>query len=183
LNNLKITKIFGFFAVFVLALFLYSVPSQAGFVINDTTGGDCSTHDWVADTKTCTLTGTVTMDVSFADNDITLDCNGNTIDGLGASQNGVSISGRKGIVVKRCIIDDWNTGIIDNGTDSTDDGFTVESGTSGFNFEHNIADDNVEFGIQDLSTGKKTAGTANTYEGNTCGGNGTNPSDPAGLCN
>lgn len=65
----------------------------------------------------------------------------------------------------------------------TNDGFKVLPSVSGFKFEHNIADNNANFGIDDASTGKKTAGTANTYEGNTCGGNTFGPSDPAGLCN
>lgn len=69
---------------------------------------------------------------------------------------------------------------ISNGNVSNE-GFDVASGVSGFKFEHNIADGNALFGIDDDSTGKKTAGTANTYEGNTCDGN-TTASFPVGLC-
>ncbi len=120
MDNLKTTKIFGFFAVFVFALFLYSVPSHAGFIISDdATGGDCeSKGSWDAATKTCTLSSTVTMGVTIADNNITLDCNGKSITGGGAFQNGVAISGKKGVVVKRCNIDGWLTGIVVNNRSS-----------------------------------------------------------------
>ena len=65
-------------------------------------------------------------------------------------------------------------------------GFLVSSTTSSYSFEHNIANDNGSsinfFGFIDNSSGNKTAGTANTYEGNTCDDNFGGGSFPDGIC-
>ncbi|HSG31707.1 MAG TPA: right-handed parallel beta-helix repeat-containing protein [Thermodesulfobacteriota bacterium] len=120
MNKITISKTLGFFAVFILALFLYSMPSHAGTISffeirDDANGGVCATadsgaHSWDADSKTCTLGQDISLHVTFSDNGLTLDCNGNTIQGTG-SNTGIIINNDKNIVVKRCTIDDWNTGI------------------------------------------------------------------------
>jgi hypothetical protein len=45
----------------------------------------------------------------------------------------------------------------------------------------NNAVSNSGWGYQDESTGSRTAGTANTYKGNTASGNTLGVSSPAGL--
>ena len=115
MDNLKITKIFGFFAVFVFALFLYSIPSNAGAPLNlidNATGGNCIIFgNWDDSTKTCTLTTNANGSaVTFIDNGITLDCDGSTIQGAGGGI-GITIDNKRNIVVKRCIVDNWSSGI------------------------------------------------------------------------
>jgi hypothetical protein len=40
----------------------------------------------------------------------------------------------------------------------------------------------TRFGILDVTTDRGTSGTGNPYSSNTCSGNGTGDSSPAGLC-
>lgn len=66
-------------------------------------------------------------------------------------------------------------------------GFVIDNNSGSLTFEQNISDNaqpgSVDgIGIIDNSTGKKTSGTANTYEGNTCDGNAGGSSSPSGLC-
>jgi parallel beta-helix repeat protein len=46
----------------------------------------------------------------------------------------------------------------------------------------NRANNNGYFGYSDFTTGSATAGTANTYSGDECTGNGSGGSSPSGLC-
>jgi parallel beta-helix repeat protein len=66
------------------------------------------------------------------------------------------------------------------------DGFAVGSTASGNTLSRNVADSNGGLGFTDGSSGSGTAGTANTYRGNTCDGenNSGSPqqSSPDGLC-
>ena len=49
-------------------------------------------------------------------------------------------------------------------------------------YEHNQITNNPGLGIEDTTKGNLTAGTANTYDSNTCSGNGAGNSSPQGLC-
>jgi len=158
LNNLKITRIFGFFAVFVFALFLYSIPSNAGAPLNlidNATGGNCIIFgNWDGSTKTCTLTtASVNSAVTFFDNDITLDCNGKTIQGSGGGI-GITIDNKRNIVVKRCIVDNWSSGIrvfnrsnnillFKNNITNCDDGIALLGSTTKSNIIDNVVDSSV----------------------------------------
>jgi len=59
-------------------------------------------------------------------------------------------------------------------------GFLVSA--TGSVFERNSSKGNGEFGIVDETGGGGTSGTANTYIGNICTGNGSGASSPGGLC-
>jgi hypothetical protein len=65
------------------------------------------------------------------------------------------------------------------------DGILVDARAAGNVFDRNRSTSNEHFGIHDLSVGGGTTGTANTYKGNVCSGNGiadSRPGGPAGLC-
>jgi parallel beta-helix repeat protein len=74
--------------------------------------------------------------------------------------------------------------IIERNTVSTSDGpgFFVDATSTGNFLRVNTALHNFTFGVEDESVGAGTGGTANSYSGNSCNGNGTAKSDPAGLC-
>jgi len=69
--------------------------------------------------------------------------------------------------------------------DSAGNGITVdEAALEPFDntIRNNISNANTGFGYSDNTTDSGTAGTENTYELNSCLGNGNGGSDPAGLC-
>jgi len=79
---------------------------------------------------------------------------------------------------------DTASNLIDHNTVSTSDGpgFFVDATSTGNFLQANKAKQNFTFGMEDESVGAGTAGTANSYSGNSCTSNGTAKSDPAGLC-
>jgi parallel beta-helix repeat protein len=62
---------------------------------------------------------------------------------------------------------------------SSSNGIQADSGTSANTFSTNMLSQNVPFDAQDSSVGLGTAGTNNTWTGNSCTGGGGNP---AGIC-
>ena len=79
---------------------------------------------------------------------------------------------------------DTSSNVIENNTVSTSDGpgIFVDVDATGNFLTKNKSTKNFTYGIEDESVGGGTGGTANTYSGNSCSGNGTAKSDPAGLC-
>lgn len=79
---------------------------------------------------------------------------------------------------------DTTNNLIDHNTASNSDGpgFFVDATSTGNFLTTNKATKNFTFGMEDESVGAGTGGTANSYSGNSCTGNGTAKSDPAGLC-
>ena len=79
---------------------------------------------------------------------------------------------------------DTASNFIDRNTVSTSDGpgIFVDATSTGNFLTKNKSTKNFTFGMEDESVGGGTAGTANSYSGNSCTGNGTAKSDPAGLC-
>jgi parallel beta-helix repeat protein len=105
------------------------------------------------------------------------------------SLNIATSNGEDGFSVEETVLGGTTTGnVFDrNIADSNqDNGFDVDSTASGnvFGnvFDRNRSTRNDDFGIRDASVGLGTGGTANTYTGNVCGGNGAVDSNPLSLC-
>jgi len=64
---------------------------------------------------------------------------------------------------------------------NTNDGFYVSVGSSGNTLSSNSADSNTGYGYQDVTSGHRTANTANTYTKDKCSLNTAGCSSPAGL--
>jgi parallel beta-helix repeat protein len=79
---------------------------------------------------------------------------------------------------------DTDSNLVDqnNVSRSEGSGIFVDDTSNGNFVTKNRSMKNDTFGIEDESTGSGTAGTANSYTGNTCTGNGSGKSDPADLC-
>jgi parallel beta-helix repeat protein len=61
-------------------------------------------------------------------------------------------------------------------------GFELGSGSSNNNLSGNVANNNTRYGYYDATAGSGTGGTANSYSGDECSGNGVWGSGPSGLC-
>jgi len=138
--------------VIVSILILGVLSSQEAFalipffdIIDDSTGGDCQLiGTWDSRTKTCTLTTDLAAtQIRFAGvNGITLDGNGHTSIGNGASgtsiEHGVRLFASTNVIVKNLNVQNYDNGIFigDNSFGNTIVGNTVS--------------DNAIFGIQTL---------------------------------
>jgi len=71
---------------------------------------------------------------------------------------------------------------VGNVGNSGDDGFHLDMTTSSNSIIGNQANFNPAYGYEDNSLGSRTSGTANTYSGDRCTGNGLFGSLPSGLC-
>ena len=75
---------------------------------------------------------------------------------------------------------DTASNVIDHNILQANDGpgLFVDATSTGNFLQTNKSKQNFTFGMEDESVGAGTAGTANSYSGNTCTGNGTAKSDP-----
>jgi len=72
---------------------------------------DCSNYGiWDELTLTCTLTQDLTQSVEITENNITLDCDSYSIDGLGTG-NGIYLWNKNGLTIKKCIITNFSYSI------------------------------------------------------------------------
>jgi parallel beta-helix repeat protein len=83
---------------------------------DDAQGGDCRAQQigiWNPATRTCTLTASQVASISIEDDGITLDGRGLMLrHGPGARQTGVTIQGRKNVVVRRLRVIGFRLGIV-----------------------------------------------------------------------
>jgi parallel beta-helix repeat protein len=116
---------------------------------------------------------------------------GSTYDGIAIQHIGGNPTGSNTVTKNTATLNGTGIGLYDtdgntimSNTVSTSDGpgIAVDDTSTGNVLTQNKATKNLTFGIEDASSGAGTAGTANTYGGNSCTGNGTAKSDPAGLC-
>ena len=109
--------------------------------------------------------------------DITLDCDGFTIDGVDTSATyGVNVTGRSNVVIRNCVTTDWAAGILlfttndslveDNSASSnTDTGIILDSGSYNNVVTGNQANSNEADGI-DVLASYNTSVTNNTVDSN-----------------
>jgi parallel beta-helix repeat protein len=114
-----------------------------------------------------------------------------TFDGIAIQHVGGNPTGSNTVSKNTATLNGNGIGLYDTGgntiernivSTSEGPGIAVDATSSGNVLTQNKATKNFTFGIEDESIGGGTAGTANTYSGNSCTGNGTAKSDPAGLC-
>lgn len=110
--------------------------------------------------------------LAFGVSGVTLDCSHHSITLIGIIGSGgvvgIGFNGASNAKVKNCIVTGFNIGIKDSGSNDTIIG--------------NSVNDASMWGFADFSPpGSGTAGTSNTYIGNTCHNDAT-PSTPDGLC-
>ena len=120
----------------IVLFILFLIPGVANA---DTYVSDCGTLNTPGETYLLTRNitdSTASVCMSITANDVTLDCQGHTIDGIDKSlSTGVSKpygSSGKNVTLKNCVVSDWRYGIWINGGDKpTITGNRVESSASG----------------------------------------------------
>ncbi|MGH9877693.1 MAG: right-handed parallel beta-helix repeat-containing protein, partial [Nitrososphaerales archaeon] len=128
------------------------------FLTDDATGGDCtSIGTWDDTNNICTLNTDVTETIEIQDDNITLDCDGHTLDGTGTG-SGVFLNGRMNVTVRNCTITDFSDGINLDFSDSNEieDNMVTNSDNDGINLDdsnnntiyHNTVTDSDDDGIR-----------------------------------
>jgi hypothetical protein len=97
----------------LLSIFLLSIIAISGIAFASTEITDCQVLNTTGETyllinNISDYSGLRCMEVTA--NNIVLDCQGYTIDGIGSNM-GIQIYGRNNVTVQNCILTDWNLGI------------------------------------------------------------------------
>jgi parallel beta-helix repeat protein len=112
-------------------------PLESAILISDITecakGRNTETNYgiWDSTTRTCVLTSDLNGDVEIAASNITLDCNGHIITGMG-SGTGILSNSKIGIAIKNCVVQDFYSGIVFSSTDQS----LLFNNTAQFNSMH-----------------------------------------------
>ncbi len=150
--------------------FSVSFDSNYNSLTRNTASGNQGAGFYLYVTDYNTLTGNTATNNGYAGVDVDIASN-NKLTGNTAASNdkiGFTISGSS------------NTLTGNTARSNGDNGFTIADSSN--TLTGNRADTNTGFGYQDSTQGTGTKGTANTYRGNECHGNGAGGSSPSGLC-
>ena len=98
----------GAVAIFSPTQPVYAPPTAQFTILDNNTGGDCApgTGDigkWNDKTKTCRLTDDLLgFSIVIGDDDITLNCDGHTLDGGVIGDSGIVVINQSFVTIKNC---------------------------------------------------------------------------------
>ena len=118
---------------------------------------NCNAHGvWHEETKTCTLNQDLDESVEIKENDITLNCDGHSINGLFKRGYGLYLNKKSGVSITNCVIDNFSRGIylrssgnnnlINNTVSNNFEGIYLYSSDANV-LTNNIVNSNSYFGI------------------------------------
>ncbi|MGQ0796239.1 MAG: right-handed parallel beta-helix repeat-containing protein [Nitrosopumilaceae archaeon] len=179
-------------------------PNTTGFLVGGTHNvlddNTSQNHDFGAQISGRAMT-VINNSINDNQNGIQVTATGSFLDNNEVNNNdanfGIRIAGTRNTVSNNSLSGNGNAAILiesnqnritgNTASNNLEDGIktTLESSAdaSKNNISENTANNNGGFGFVDDTTGSKTAGTANTYQNNTCLDNIFGGSEPAGLCN